>query len=147
MGEIMKKTICNYYNGNKTSFLCETCKNYYNCNLIQPTNENHLKLLHEKNYWLNKLDEVKECLKDYETILNDIKKGAYLNSVNVYGNIQYYPQTNCFNVFIKKPEHVRYGLNYQYLLNYKKELIERVRGLNRKEFNMRKILNKRSMKK
>ena len=132
------KINCNYSKGNK----CANCKHYPNCTLLKPTNKNHILLLNEINYWLNELRKAKQNLKEYETILKDILNHKYSTPVNVYGHIQYAPKTNAFGVFIRKPEHVNYGWNYGKLQNNKDELIEHIRLLNRKELNMRKILER-----
>jgi len=133
------KINCNYSTGNQ----CANCKHYSNCTLLQPTNKNHSKLLNEINYWRNELQKANQRLREYETILNDILNHKYSTAINVYGNIQYAPKQNVFGVFIRKPEHVNYGWNHSELQMNKEELLDHIRLLNRKELNMRKILNRR----
>ena len=100
-------------------------------------------LLREINYWKGKLHQARENLMEYENIWNDIHNNKYSVPVNVYGNIQYAPRQNVFGVFIKKPEHINYGWSAGRLLEEKENLIEYVRLLNRKELNMRRILERR----
>lgn len=122
---------------------CGNCKHQSTCPLLIPSNKNHTLLLDEITYWRIELHKAMERILEYEIILNDIKNHRYSGVVNVYGNIQYYPLTNVFGVFIRNPEHVNYGWNYQRLVAEKDKLIEHLRFLNRKELNMRKILLKR----
>ena len=138
------KIKCNHFNGKNTTFLCELCKYYHICTLYEPTTKNHLLLLDEIKYWLIEYNHAKDRLKEYETILNDILNHdpEYSGVVNVYGSIKHYPKQNVFGVFIRKPEHVRYGWNYDKLVEQKDYLLGFVRRLNRKELNMRKILEK-----
>lgn len=133
------KINCNYSKGNK----CELCKHTAYCTLLKPTNKNHSRLLSEINYWLKELRKINTNLIEYETILHNIKENRYSTPVNVYGHIEYAPKQNVFGVFIRKPEHVVYGWNYQKLLDKKHELIEKIRLLNHKELNMRRILERR----
>lgn len=132
------KINCNYSKGNK----CTTCKHEIHCTLLEPTNKNHTLLQREINYWLNELRKIRQNIREYEHVLTDILNHKYSYTINVYGNIQYAPKQNVFGVFIKKPEHVFYGWNYQKLTAKKEELIEHIRLLNRKELNMRRILER-----
>ena len=136
--EIMKIN-CNHDNNGA----CKTCKHYSHCTLLEPTNKNHTLLTMEINYWMKKLRELNHNLREYEHVFQDINDGAYTTPVNVYGNIQQVPDCNVFGVAIRKPEHVYYGWNYGVMSEQKKELMEHIRLLNRKELNMRKILEKR----
>ena len=137
------KITCNHFNSKNATFTCQTCKHYPHCSLLKPTNKNHSMLLREINYWKGKLHQARENLMEYENIWNDIHNHKYSVPVNVYGNIQYAPRQNVFGVFIKKPEHVNYGWSAGRLLEEKENLIEHVRLLNRKELNMRRILERR----
>ena len=132
------KINCNYSKGNK----CTLCKHEPYCTLLEPTNKNHTLLLKEIKYWLNELKKTDNHLIEYEIILHEIHENKYTTPINVYGNIQYAPKQNAFGVFIRKPEHIVYGWNYNKLTETKKELIEKIRLLNRKELNMRKILER-----
>ena len=132
------KIKCNHFNGNNTTFTCPTCKEYYRCTLIQPSSPTHQTLLKEINYWLNELKNAKRRIKQYKNILNDIQNHKYSYTVNVYGNIQYAPKQNVFNVFIKRPEHVMYSWNLNKLNNAKDEIIENIRGLRVEELKLRK---------
>ena len=136
------KIKCNHFNSKNATYLCETCKHYHTCSLIEPTNKNHSTLLREIQYWLNELDKLKQRINEYETVLKDIQNHKYSFTVNVYGHIEYAPKQNSFGVSIQYPEHVYYGWNYQKLLSEKDKLIEKIRILNRKELNMRRILEK-----
>ena len=89
------------------------------------------------------LKQAKENLMEYENVWNDIHNHEYDIPVNVYGNIQYVPRQNVFGVFIKKPEHVYYGWGAGKLMEKKEKLMEHLRLLNRKELNMRRILERR----
>ena len=124
---------------------CKKCKNQHTCPLLTPSNKTHTLLLNEINWHLNELHKTNTNLHEYEMILNDIKNHKYSGIVNVYGNIKNYPKINVFGVFIRKPEHVRYGWNYERLVARKNELVEHIRLLNRKELNMRKILMKKDV--
>ena len=137
------KINCNYYNSKKASFTCPTCRHYHRCTLLKPTNKNHSKLLSEINYWLNELKKINDHISEYRVVLNSILNNKYSTPVNVYGHIEYAPKTNSFGVFIRKPEHVFYGWNYEKLQSKKEGLIKHIRLLNRKELNMRRILERR----
>lgn len=137
------KIKCNHFNSKNATYLCETCKHYHTCSLIEPTNKNHTLLLREINYWLNELEKANDNIIECVNVLNEINQGKYTIPVNVYGNIKYAPKTNAFGVFIKKPEHVHYGWNYGKLMEHKEKLIEHIRLLNRKELNMRQILERK----
>ena len=89
------------------------------------------------------MKKINTNISDYKRVFQDIHNHKYNTPVNVYGHIMYAPKQNVFGVFIRKPEHVFYGWNYEKLLNKKNELIEEIRLLNRKELNMRKILERR----
>ena len=136
------KIKCNHFDSKNATFTCSTCKHYNRCTLLEPPNKNHTLLQSEINYWLNELRKINTNLTEYEVVLNAILNHKYSIPVNVYGNIQYAPKQNVFGVFIRKPEHVNYGWNYGMLLNKKDELVEHIRLLNRKELNMRKILER-----
>ena len=138
------KITCNHFNSKNATFLCETCKHYQTCSLIEPTNKNHTLLLTEIQYWLKELQQAKQRIKDYEDVLKDIQNHKYCYAVNVYGHICYAPKQNSFGVFIQRPEHVVYGWNYDKLVGSKDELMEKIRLLNRKELNMRRILERRA---
>lgn len=135
------KITCPHDNNTNT---CKTCKHNHKCNIIEPTNTNHTLLLKEINYWLKKLKEIKQNIRNYQKVFQDIKTHKYSRTVNVYGNIQYYPLTNTAGAFIRKPEHVIYGWNLDILESEKIKLIDHIRMLTRKELNMRKILLKKS---
>ena len=100
-------------------------------------------LLREINYWKEKLHQAREHLLGYEKVWEDIRNHKYTIPVNVYGHIEYAPRQNALGVFIRKPEHVIYGWSAGRLLNEKEKLIEHIRLLNRKELNMRRILERR----
>jgi len=136
------KIKCSHFDSKNMTFTCSTCKHYNNCTLLQPTNKNHSLLLKEIQYWLNELSKAKQNIMEYEKIFDDINHHKYSIPVNVYGSIKYVPCQNVFGVFIRKPEHVNYGWNYGRLLDKKEELIEHIRLLNRKELNMRRILER-----
>lgn len=138
------KIRCNHFDSKNATFTCQTCRHYNHCSLLEPTNKNHSLLLSEINYWLNKLKEANHRIIEYEIILNEILNGKYTIPVNVYGNIQQAPKQNVYGVFIKKPEHIFYGWNYNKLMEEKKGLIEKIRLLNQKELNMRRILERRA---
>ena len=138
------KIKCNHFNSKNATFTCQTCRHYHHCSLLEPTNKNHSLLLSEINYWLKKLKEANHKIIEYEIILNEILNGKYTIPVNVYGNIQQAPTQNVYGVFIKKPEHIFYGWNYNKLTEEKENLIERIRLLNQKELNMRRILERRA---
>lgn len=138
------KIKCNHFNSKNATFTCQTCRHYHHCSLLEPTNKNHSLLLSEINYWLNKLKEANHKIIEYEIILNEILNGKYTIPVNVYGNIQQAPTQNVYGVFIKKPEHIFYGWNYNKLTEEKENLIEKIRLLNQKELNMRRILERRA---
>lgn len=140
------KINCKYYKGKNSTFLCETCTYFARCDLTSPTTKKHSLLLKEIQYWLNKLEENKQNLYDYNKVFDDIKNHKYSIPVNVYGSIKYAPKKNVFDVFIRKPEHVIYGWNYNRLLSEKDDLLEKLQLLNRKELNMRKILEKGDVK-
>ena len=133
------KINCNYDKS------CSNCRHYSTCDLLKPSSKNHTLLLNEIRYWLNEYTKARSRINEYESILKDIKNGVYSGTVNVYGNIQTYPKTNVFGVFIRKPEHVNYGWNLTDLTRRKDELMEHIKILNRKELNMRKILEKREV--
>lgn len=133
------KITCNHDNNENT---CKTCKHKYKCSITEPTNTNHTLLLKEINYWLKKLRNLKQNIRNYHKVLEDIRNHKYSGTVNVYGNIQHYPLTNAAGVFIRKPEHVFYGWNLDMMESEKTDLIDYIRMLNRKELNMRKILAK-----
>ena len=135
------KINCNHYNGTKTTFQCETCKQYHKCSLTQPTNKEHLLLLNEIDYWLKELRMSKKRVKEYETIVEDIQNHKYCYVVNVYGNIQYAPKTNAFGVTIKRPEHVGHGWNINKLNKRVDELLEHIRELRLQELTLRKEVN------
>lgn len=137
------KIKCNHFNSKNTTFTCQTCRHYHHCSLLEPTNKNHSTLLHEIRYWNGRLKQAKENLQEYEDIWDDIRNHKYTVPVNVYGTIQHAPKQNVFGVFIKNPEHVNYGWGAGKLLEEKEKLIEHIRLLNRKELNMRKILERR----
>lgn len=138
------KIKCNHFNSKNATFTCQTCRHYHHCSLLEPTNKNHSLLLSEINYWLKKLKEANHKIIEYEIILNEILNGKYTIPVNVYGNIQQAPTQNVYGVFIKKPEHIFYGWNYNKLTEEKENLIEKIRLLNQKELNMRRILERRA---
>ena len=123
---------------------CGNCKHQSTCTLLKPSSKNHIILQNEINYWLNEYHKAVDRINEYETILKDIINSdhKYSKAVNVYGSIKHYPKQNVFGVFIRKPEHVIYGWNYDRLVARKNELLDFVRRLNRKELNMRKILEK-----
>ena len=137
-GRSTMKINCNYDKN------CENCKHYSTCPLLKPSSKNHILLLNEISYWVNEYHKAKDRINEYEIILKDILNNdpKYSNTVNVYGSIKHYPKTNVFGVFIRKPEHVIYGWNLETLQQKKDELMEHIRMLNRKELNMRKILEK-----
>ena len=137
---IIMKINCNHYNGNNTTFQCPTCKEYYRCTLIQPTTPEHQLLQQEIDYWLNELRLAKKRLKEYLTVLEDIKAKKYCYPVNVYGNIQYAPKQNVFGVTIRMPEHVIYGWNWNKLIKAREDVMETIRGLRLKELELRKEL-------
>ena len=140
------KIKCNHFNSKNTTFTCSTCRYYQRCTLLKPTNKNHSLLLSEINYWLRELRKTNNNIIEYQVIFDAIHNNKYTIPVNVYGTIQYAPKQNVFGVFIRKPEHINYGWNYQKLLDKKNELSEHIRLLNRKELNMRKILEKRELR-
>lgn len=123
---------------------CKKCKYQSTCSLLKPTTENHSMLQKEINYLRQQLNKTHQNLQEYERIFQDIRNHKYSTPVNVYGSIKYAPKTNVYGVFIKKPEHVIYGWNLSTLTNKQKKLLEKIRLLNRKELNMRKILEKNS---
>lgn len=137
------KIKCEHYNSKNATFTCPTCRHYQRCTLLKPTNKNHTLLLQEINYWLKKLEQTNDNISEYETVFNDINNHKYSIPINVYGHIEYAPKTNAYGVFIKKPEHVIYGWNYGMLHEKKEKLMEHIRLLNRKELNMRRILERR----
>ena len=132
------KIKCTYDENQK----CGKCSNQHICPLLNPSSKNHTLLLNEIDWYLNELNKAKHNLIEYEMILNDIKNHKYSGVVNVYGSIKHYPKQNVFGVFIRKPEHVNYGWNYDRLVARKDKLLEHIRLLNSKELNMRKILMK-----
>jgi len=132
------KIQCKYSKGNR----CNNCKHYSHCTLLKPTNKNHTLLQNEINYWLNELRKTNITLTKYEDVLKAIQTHEYTIPVNVYGHIKQAPKQNVYGVFIRKPEHVHYGWNYNRLIEKKNELIECIKLLNRKELNMRKILER-----
>ena len=133
------KINCNYDKS------CNNCRHYSTCDLVKPSSKNHTLLLDEIRYWVNEYNKARDRIIEYETILNDIKTGKYSGVVNVYGSIKHYPKQNVFGVFIRKPEHVNYGWNYDRLVARKDKLLEHIRLLNRKELNMKKILMKKDV--
>ena len=137
------KITCNHFDSKNATFTCQTCKHYHHCSLLEPTNKNHTMLLREINYWKEKLHQAREHLLGYEKVWEDIRNHKYTIPVNVYGHIEYAPRQNALGVFIRKPEHVIYGWSAGRLLNEKEKLIEHIRLLNRKELNMRRILERR----
>lgn len=137
------KITCNHFNSKNVTFTCQTCRHYNYCSLLEPTNKNHSMLLREINYWKEKLNQAKRNLIHYETVWEDIQNHKYTFPVNVYGHIEYVPRQNTLGVFIRKPEHVFYGWSAGRLLDEKQKLIDHIRLLNRKELNMRKILERR----
>ena len=137
------KITCNHFDSKNATFTCQTCKHYTYCSLMEPTTKNHSMLLHEIQYWKMQLKQAKENLMEYENVWNDIHNHEYDIPVNVYGNIQYVPKQNVFGVFIKKPEHAYYGWSAGKLMEKKEKLMEYLRLLNRKELNMRRILERR----
>ena len=138
------KITCNHFNSKNATFLCETCKHYQTCSLIKPTTKNHTLLTREINYWLKKLQETNNKITEYKIVLNAILNNKYTTPINVYGHIEYAPKQNALGVFIRKPEHIYYGWNYQRLVDEKQKLIEHIRLLNHKELNMRRILQRRT---
>ena len=134
------KINCNHFKGNNTTFQCPTCKEYYRCTLIQPSDEYHQKLLKEIDYWLNELKVVKNNLKEYVKILEDIQDHNYSYTVNVYGNIQYAPKQNVFGVTIRMPEHVVYGWNWNKLNKVRDEIMDKIRSLRLEELSLRREL-------
>ena len=79
---------------------------------------------------------------EYEQIHQDINENKYSIPVNVYGNIQYAPKSNVFDVLIRRPEHVCYGWSYSRLVSEKDKIVEHIKLLNHKELNMRRILER-----
>ena len=117
----MDKLNCNYPN----------CKKHKTCNLKEPL------LSKEIGYWLKELWKQKRRIKDYETVLKDITVyHKYSIPVNVYGHIEYAPKTNAFGVYIRRPEHVVYGWNWNKLNKVKDELMETIRELRMIEYRI-----------
>ena len=121
---------------------CITCENNNKCNNL--TIKDYSLLLRQKQYKLHQLDENKKHIKEYTVIFDEINNHdwKYTIPVNVYGTIKYAPKTNIFNVFIRKPEHVVYGWNLKRLERNEKELLECIRNLAGKEFELRRLLKK-----
>ena len=134
------KIKCNHFDSNNTTFQCPTCKEYYRCTLIQPSNPEHQLLLREIDYWLKELRLAKRRLKEYIEIMEDIHSHKYAYPVNVYGNIQYAPKQNVFNVSIQRPEHVNYGWNWNKLNKARDEIMDKIRSLRLEELQLRKEL-------
>ena len=121
---------CNYPN----------CKNHKSCNLKEPPNQEHQLLNNEINYWLNELNQAKRRIKEYSKVLNEIKNHRYSYTINVYGNIQYAPKQNCLGVTIRRPEHIYYGWNLNKLEKNVEEILETIKELRVKEFELRKMI-------
>ena len=113
--------------------VCNECENQITC---ENTNDYNL-ILTQKGYKLRLYHENQKRLKEYEILLNEILNGEYTIPVNVYGNIQQVPRQNVFGVLIRKPEHVMYGWNYQRLERQSKVLMECIRVLAAREFELR----------
>lgn len=116
------------------------CKNHKNCNLKEPTNQEHQLLNNEINYWLNELNQSKRRIKEYSKVLNEIKNHRYSYTINVYGNIQYAPKQNSLGVTIRRPEHIYYGWNLNKLEKHVEQIIETIKELRIKEFELRKMI-------
>lgn len=118
---------CNYPN----------CKKHKTCNLKEPTTKKHLLLSKEIGYWLKELWKQKKRIREYEDMLKDINTyHKYSIPVNVYGHIEYAPKTNVFGVYIRRPEHVVYGWNWNKLNKGKDELMETIRELRMIEYHI-----------
>ena len=113
---------CNYPN----------CKKHKTCNLKEPITP----LTREINYWLNELNKAKRRIKQYETVIEEIRNHKYSMTINVYGHIEYAPKTNIFGVFIRRPEHIYYGWNLNKLEKNVKDLTEKVRRLRLEELEL-----------
>ena len=105
------------------------CKNHRTCNLKEPTTQ----YTQEIQYWLKELKKAKKRIYDYRETVKEIQQHKYSIPINVYGHIEYAPQQNAFGVFIKRPEHVYYGWNYNNLNKIVEEITERIRELRMKE--------------
>jgi hypothetical protein len=121
--------------------ICNKCENQNKCNNL--TKKDYQVLITQKDYMLNQLNENKKHLKEYEGIFNEINNHdwKYTIPVNVYGTIKYAPRKNVFDVFIRKPEHVVYGWNLKRLERRNIELLECIRNLAAKEFELRRELS------
>ena len=120
--------------------ICNKCENQNKCNNL--TRMDYPLLLTQKDYMLNQLQENKKHLKEYEIILKEILRHdwKYAIPVNVYGTIKYAPKKNAADVFIRKPEHVVYGWNLKRLERRERDLLECIRNLAGKEFELRRLL-------
>jgi len=102
------------------------CKKHKTCNLKEPMTP----YTTEIRYWLKELRKAKQRLIEYRGILKNIHQyHQYSIPVNVYGHIMYAPKTNAFGVFIRRPEHVCYGWNFNRLEKQVNDLIDKVREL------------------
>lgn len=91
----------------------------------------------EIRYWLRELRIAKRRLNEYEEIVKDIVQyHVYSIPINVYGNIQYAPKQNAFEVYIRRPEHVIQGWNISKLKKQVKDLTEKVRSLRLEELEV-----------
>ena len=118
---------CNYPN----------CKKHKSCNLQEPITKKGLLLSNEIGYWLKELRSHKWRMQEYEDVLKDITTyHTYSIPVNVYGHIEYAPKTNAFGVYIRRPEHVYYGWNWNKLNKEMDTLTERIRELRLLEYRI-----------
>lgn len=106
------------------------CQKHKNCQLKTPMTPYTLEI----NYWLNELRKAKRNLQEYPRLLQEIQQyHRYSPPVNVYGHIKYAPKRNVFNVFIRRPEHIRYGWNLNKLEQRVNEIEDKIRNLRLKE--------------
>ena len=110
------------------------CKKHKTCNLQEPITP----FTTEIRYWLKELRKAKKRIEDYSTVLKDIQSHKYAIPVNVYGHIEYAPKQNAFGVYIRRPEHVYYGWNWNKLNSTVNELTDKIKDLRLKEL---KVMN------
>lgn len=109
------------------------CKKHKTCNLKEPLTPLTLVI----RYWLNELEIAKKRLQEYEEIVQEITQyHKYSIPINVYGHIMYAPKVNAFGVYIRRPEHVNYGWNWNKLNKNVNDLTEKVRNLRLMELEM-----------